>query len=38
MWLSAAHAAARHKSKPGEERRRHLPGRRAAFNRHQGLL
>lgn len=36
MWLSAAHAAAPHRSKPGEDRH-HLPIRQEAFSRRQGL-
>lgn len=36
MWLSAAHAAAPHRSKPGEERH-HLPIRQEAFSRRQDL-
>src|SRR5579871_3157 len=37
MWLNAANAAARHRSKPGEERH-HLPVRQAAFSRRLDLL
>jgi hypothetical protein len=37
MWLSVAHAAARHKSNPGEERRRHLLVRREALSRRLDL-
>jgi hypothetical protein len=36
MWLSAAHAAAPHRSKPGEERH-HLPGHQELFSRRQDL-
>ena len=37
MWLSVANAAARHRSKPGEERH-HLPVRQEAFSRRLDLL
>jgi hypothetical protein len=35
MWQSVAHAAAPHRSKPGEERR-HLPGHQEHLTHHQG--
>ncbi len=37
MWRSVAHAAAPHRSKPGEERRHPLPGRQERFSHHQVL-